>query len=53
MNYTPMFLDWAKSYEQEERELRELILSNPADVRLLKQEYEQLTGKAFRKRKSE
>lgn len=51
--YKPMFLSWAKSYEDEERELRELICGEPADVKLLKQEYEQLTGKRFRRRNNE
>jgi hypothetical protein len=33
--------------------MRRLILGNPADVKLLKKEYQQLTGKAFRKKKGE
>jgi len=49
--YSPSFLSWAKSYEHEVEEMRELICGNPADVKLLKQEYEQLTGKRFRRRK--
>ena len=53
MDYTPRFLSWAKSYEDEVSEMRELILGNPADVDLLKREYEQLTGKRFRRRKCE
>jgi hypothetical protein len=52
-DYSPRFLSWAKSYEDEVNEMRELILGNPADVDLLKQEYEILTGKRFRRRKCE
>lgn len=51
--YSPRFLSWAKSYEDEVSEMRELILGNPADVDLLKREYEILTGKRFRRRKCE
>jgi len=47
--YNPMFLSWCKSYEQEVQEIRELIEDNPADVKQLKQEYHQLTGKQYRK----
>ena len=53
MEYEPKYLSWCKSYEQEERELRELILSNPADIELLKKEYEALTGKRFKRKKGE
>lgn len=53
MNYRPMFLLWCKSYEEEEKEFRELICGNPADVKLLKEEYERLTGKRFRRRNNE
>lgn len=53
MEYKTKFLSWAKSYECEVREMRELILGNPADVELLKREYHQLTGKRFRRRKGE
>lgn len=49
--YNPSFLSWCKSYEQEVKEMRQLILGNPADVELLKQEYQQLTGKRFRRNK--
>lgn len=49
--YNPKFFSWCKSYEQEEREMRETIEGNPADVKLLKQEYYELTGKRY-KRKS-
>ena len=52
-SYTPRFLSWAKSYEDEVSEMRELILGDPADVDLLKREYEILTGKRFRRRKHE
>jgi len=52
-SYTPRFLSWAKSYEDEVNEMRELILGNPADVDLLKREYEILTGKRFRRKKDE
>ena len=52
-NYQPRFLSWAKSYEDEEKEMRELILGNPDDVHMLKREYEQLTGKRFRRRNNE
>ncbi len=51
--YKPQYLSWCKSYEQEEREMRELILGNPADVKLLKREYEDLTGKRFRRKRNE
>ena len=51
--YHPSFLSWAKSYEHEVELMRELILGYPADVDLLKREYEQLTGKRFRRRKCE
>lgn len=46
--YCPKFLDWCKSYEQEEKEMRELIEGNPADVKQLKFEYQQLTGKRYK-----
>ena len=46
--YDPKFLSWCKSYEQEVEELRELIAQNPADVKMLKKEYEELTGKKYR-----
>jgi hypothetical protein len=46
--YNPMFLSWCKSYEQEVQEMRELIAQNPGDVKMLKKEYEQLTGKKYR-----
>lgn len=51
--YKPTYLEWAKTYECEVREMRRFILSEPADVKLLKQEYEKLTGKRFRRRKGE
>lgn len=49
MNYQPMFLSWCKSYEEEVKELRELIEAGPADVKQLKEEYQQLTGKRYRR----
>lgn len=49
--YQPRFLSWCKSFQEEEKELRELIEGNPADVKLLKAEYQELTGKQYRKRK--
>lgn len=48
--YKPMFLSWCKSYEQEVKELRELIETEPADVKQLKEEYQQLTGKRYRRK---
>lgn len=51
--YKPSYLSWTKTYECEVREMRRLILSEPADVELLKREYYQLTGKRFRRRKGE
>lgn len=48
--YTPRCLSWCKSYEEEERELRELIECEPADVKQLKEEYKQLTGKSYRRK---
>lgn len=50
--YKPMFFSWCKSFEEEEAEMRETIEGNPADVKLLKQEYEQLTGKKYRRKKA-
>ena len=49
--YKPKFISWAKSYEEEVSILRSLIEGNPADVKLLKQEYLSLTGKNFRRKK--
>lgn len=49
--YEPEFLDWCTSYDQEVFELRELINGKPSDVKQLKQEYYQLTGKQYRKTK--
>lgn len=51
--YKPRFLRWAKSYENEVELMRDLILSEPADIKLLKQEYYELTGKQFRRKKGE
>ena len=53
MQYNPMFLSWCKSYEEEVQEIRDLILGNPEDVRLLKDEYKELTGKRFKRKKGE
>jgi hypothetical protein len=53
MDYKPMFLSWCKSYKEEVAKMRSLILAGPADVKLLKQEYMRLTGKAFRRKKDE
>lgn len=49
--YQPEFLSWCTSFEEEVRELRKLILSEPADLKLLKHDYFSLTGKNFRKTK--
>jgi hypothetical protein len=46
--YTPMYLSWAKSYEQEIAEFKELISTKPADVRLLKQELKNLINRGER-----
>jgi hypothetical protein len=46
--YNPMFLSWCKSYEQEVQEMRDMIAQNPGDVKMLKKEYEQLTGKKYK-----
>lgn len=51
--YKPKFLSWCKSYEQEVKEFRGLILSTPADIKLLKKEYYLLTGKRFKRCKDE
>jgi hypothetical protein len=51
--YKPQYLSWAVSYTAEVLEMRKLILSDPADVKLLKKEYYELTGKRFRRRKGE
>mgnify|MGYP000881966024 CR=1 FL=1 len=51
--YRPSYLSWCKSYEEEVAEFRELISGNPADVKLLKQEYESLTGVRFRRKRDE
>jgi len=45
--YNSRFLGWCKSYEQEEREIRELIEGEPVDVEMLKDEYEILTGEKY------
>jgi hypothetical protein len=48
--YKPKFLSWAKSYEHEVKELRQLILNNPSDIKMLKNEYYELTGKKFKRK---
>lgn len=45
--YRPKFLSWCTSYEQEKRELEHLIAGAPIDVKLLKQEYYELTGEDY------
>lgn len=45
--YNPSFLKWCKSYDQEKRELIELIEGEPCDVALLKSELKTLTGKTY------
>lgn len=52
-DYKPQFISWCESYEEEEKELRRLINGNPADIGLLKQEYYELTGKLFKRKKNE
>lgn len=47
--YQPRFLSWATSYESEVMAMRELIFQEPSDVKQLKEEYLQLTGKQYRK----
>lgn len=49
--YTPKFLSWCKSYDEEVKEMRELIEAQPSDVKQLKREYLELTGKQYRKGK--
>ena len=51
--YRPQHLTWATSYEDEERQMRQLICGNPSDVRLLKREYESLTGSRFKRKQGE
>ena len=48
-DYKPKFLSWTKSYEEEVKEMKKLIESNPSDVKELKYEYKQLTGKRYRR----
>ena len=45
--YKAKFLSWCKSYEQEVEEFEHLISCEPADVELLKDEYEELTGEEY------
>lgn len=51
--YKPKYLSWAKSYEAEVKELRFLIAGNPSDVKQLKEEYHDLTGKRYRYKASD
>lgn len=53
IQYQPRYLSWCKSYEDEVKELRELILSGPSDVKLLKEEYYNPTGTRFKRRAGE
>lgn len=46
--YKPSFLNWAASYEDEVSQLKELISGNPGDVKMLKAEYQELTGRRYR-----
>ena len=45
--YRPSFLGWCKSYEQEKREMEELIEGRPGDLEMLLREYEELTGEEY------
>ena len=47
--YEPMFLSWCKSYEEEVKEFEDLINSKPQDEKQLREEYEELTGKKYKK----
>ncbi len=47
--YEPRFLSWCKSYEEEVKEFEDLIDSKPQDEKQLRKEYEELTGKKYRK----
>jgi hypothetical protein len=51
--YNPEYLSDCKSYKEEKRALRILILANPADVKLLKDSCHALTGVRFRKKTDE
>ncbi len=53
MTYKPKFLSWCKSYEEEVKEFKELIEGKPSDLKQLKAEYYQLTGKNYRKAKDD
>jgi hypothetical protein len=50
LSYVPKFFSWCNSFEQEEKEMRETIDGNPADVKILKQEYYELTGKRYKRK---
>jgi hypothetical protein len=45
--YSPMYLEWTKSYGQEVSAFKRLIEMEPADRELLLKEYEQLTGEPY------
>lgn len=47
--YVSRYLSWCTSYDQEVKELRELIDGGPSDEKLLKREYKELTGKRYKK----
>jgi hypothetical protein len=49
--YSPKFLSWCTSYKEEEKVLRELIEGRPADLKQLKQDFFELTGKQYRAKK--
>jgi hypothetical protein len=40
--YVPMFLSWAKSFEEEKLEFEHLISCAPSDIDLLKKQYKLL-----------
>ena len=46
--YRPKFLAWCTSYDQEVRELTELIEGDPGDLTMLKKEFKELTGKRYK-----
>lgn len=47
LDYEPSFLGWAKSYDDEVSEFRELIEGRPDDEKQLRAEYKKLTGKRY------
>lgn len=46
--YVAKFLSWCKTYDQEVKEMINLIKCNPCDVQQLKKEFKELTGKRYR-----